>query len=93
MNILVHGTGALLVLILIGIAVLLVCLLLLAAAIGSVKPKNAWLCIGLVIACLTAVLVLHSRSGGDFPRIVFRRSMGQNRAPLNLPPIMTVPRK
>jgi hypothetical protein len=88
-----HGTGAFFVLILISIAVLLVCLLLLAAAIGSVKPKKASLCIGLVIVCLTGVLVFHSRSGGDFPRIVLRGSMGQNRAPLKVPSNMKIPRK
>lgn len=88
-----HGTGASLVLMLIGIGVLLVCLLLLAAAIGSVKPKKAWLCIGLVIVCLTTVLTFHRRSGGDFPRIVLRSSMGQDRAPLKVPSNMTIPRK
>ena len=85
MMILVQGTGALVVLILIGIAILLVSLLLLAAARGSVKPRNAWLSIGLVVVAMTLILGLHGRSGGEFPRILWRGSARRIHLPARLP--------
>jgi len=72
MTIYMQGTGPLLVVILTAIALVLIGLLGLAAAIGSVKPWKAGLCIGLVAVVFTGVLVQYGLSGGEFPRIVRR---------------------
>ena len=80
-----HGTGALLVLILMGIALLMAVLIGIGWLTGSLKPKQACLWIGLVIAGLASALIYHGLNGGEFPRLI--RTTGSHRilVPVRIP--------
>lgn len=72
-----QGTGALLVLILMGIAAIMVVLLLVGMMRGSIKPTPGWLSVGVVIVALTVILGLYRNSGGAFPTIIWSRTVRQ----------------